>query len=250
MRDQAGRFCAIALLFAACAVFVPKAHADADCSTTAPGSGEAIQCRMGNLLAKNGSVLSALNTHFASCDPSDKKCAALQRHLARAQNAQNRAMNAHGHTSADNYNQLTLTPHYKRNSNRQGGGGNSGSTTDTVDTSYDATGTGSVGQTISDQLDEANSALDDATSNLASTPAPAPPTFAPIDVYDFKRDEGFPTWLHPELDEKVWIPALFSVKLAANALEVVDVAAEKPCNEVLVVLGEGGDVPLPACRWL
>jgi hypothetical protein len=70
--------------------------------------------------------------------------------------------------------------------------------------------------------------------------------FGPLEVYDFKRDEAFPGWLHPELDEKVWIPALFSIKLAAGALEAVDVAVEKPCNEVLVVLGEGGDVPI-AC---
>jgi hypothetical protein len=245
MKKRAGRFCAIALLFCAWAVFAPKAHAD-DCSTTTPGSGEAIQCRMGNLLSKNGTVLSALNKHLASCNASDPKCAALQRHLTRANNAQNRASNAHGHTSADNYNQLTLSPHYNRNGNRKGGGGGGGTTADTVDTNYDSTGAGSVGQTISDQLDEASSALDDATSNLASTPEPAPPVFGPLEVYDFKRDEAFPAWLHPELDEKVWIPALFSIKLAAGALETVDVAVEKPCNEVLVVLGEGGDVPL-AC---
>jgi hypothetical protein len=246
VRVTTGRCCAIVLLLTVLAVFAPKAHADTDCSTTTPGSGEAIQCRMGNLLSKNSDVITKLKGHFASCDATDPKCAALQRHLNRAQNAQTRASNAHNHTSADNYNQLTLTPHYNRNSNRHGGGGGGGSPPDTVDTTYDATGTGSIGQTISDQLDEANSALDDANSNLASTPAPAPPVFAPIEVYDFKRDEGFPGWLHPELDEKVWIPALFSIKLAANALEFVDVAAEKPCNEVLVVLGEGGDVPI-AC---
>jgi hypothetical protein len=244
------RFCAILFFLAALAVFTQKANAQTDCSTTTPGTGEAIQCRMGNLLSKNGDVINKLQSKFGSCDTTDPKCVALNRHLARAKNAQTRASNAHSHTSADNYNQLTLSPTYHSNSNRKGGGNSGGGTPpDTVDTNYDSTGTGSVGQTISDQLDDANSALDDASSNLANTPAPAPIVFAPVEVYDFKRDEAYPGWLHPELDEKVWIPALFSIKLASNALEFVDVAAEKACNEVLVVLGEGGDVPL-ACMPL
>lgn len=247
MRAVTRRLCAISFLLAAWAVFSPKAHAQTDCTTTAPGSGEAIQCRMGNLLSKNADVINKLQTTFGSCAPAtDPKCQALQRHLSRAQNAQTRASNAHGHTSADNYNQLTLSPHYNRNSNRKGGNSGGGTPPDTVDTTYDASGTGSTGQTISDQLDDANSALDDASSNLENTPKPAPIVFAPAEVYDFKRDDAFPGWLHPELDEKVWIPALFSIKLASNALEFADAAAEKPCNEVLVVLGEGGDVPL-AC---
>lgn len=246
MRITKGRFCAIALLLTALAVFVPKAHADTDCSATAPGSGEAIQCRMGNLLSKNGDLITKLRGRFGSCDATDPRCAALQRHLDRAQNAHNRAVNAHNHTSVDNYHQLTLTPHYHRNSNHKAGSGGGGTPPATVDTTYDNTGTGSIGGTISDQLDEANSALDDANSNLANTPVPATPPFVPVELYDFTKDDAFPGWLHPEIDEKIWIPALFSIKLAANALEIVDVALEKPCNEVLVVLGEGGDVPI-AC---
>lgn len=247
MRVTSVRFCAIASLLTALAAFAPKAQAQTDCSTTTPGSGEAIQCRMGNLLSKNADVINKLQASFGSCTPtSDPKCQALQRHLTRAKNAQSRASNAHNHTSADNYNQLTLSPHYNRNSNRHGGGGGGGTPPDTVDTTYDTTGAGSVGQTISDQLDDANSALDDASSNLVNPPTPAPITFAPAEVYDFKRDEAYPAWLHPEIDEKIWIPALFSIKLASNALEFADTAAEKPCNEVLVVLGEGGDVPI-AC---
>ncbi|HLW52435.1 MAG TPA: hypothetical protein VKW06_06300 [Candidatus Angelobacter sp.] len=203
---------------------------------------------MGNLLSKNADVINKLQSHFGSCTPStDARCQALNKHLARAQNAQTRASNAHGHTSANNYNQLTLAPSYNRNSNRHGGNGGGGTPPDTVDTNYDTTGSGSVGQTISDQLDDANSALDDASSNLASTPTTEiVPPFHPAEVYDFRNDDAFPAWLHPHLDEHVWIPALFSIKLASNALEFVDQAAEKPCNEVLVVLGEGGDVPI-AC---
>jgi hypothetical protein len=254
MRITKGHYCALALLFVPFMVLAPKAQAQADCSTTAPGSGEAIQCRMGNLLSKNQDVITKLKSHFPACDPANPaandannaKCNALQRHLTRAQNAQSRASNAHNNTSADNYHQITLSPHFNRKSNRNGGGGNGGSPPDTVDATYSTTDPGGSGQTVSDQLDEANNALDDASSNLANTPVPSVPPFVPIEQYDFRRDDAFPGWLHPELDEKAWIPALFSIKLAANALEVVDVAMEKPCNEVLVVLGEGGDVPI-AC---
>ena len=248
-----GRSCAITLSLFAFSILSIQARAQQqDCSTTAAGSGAAIQCRMGNLLFKNADVINRLQTHFGSCDPNDKKngarCAALQRHLTRAQNAQTRASNAHSHTSSNNYNQLTLSPSYNGNSNRHGGG-NSGGTAppDTVDTTYDNTGSGAVGQTISDQLDDANNALDDASSNLANTPTTETvPPFQPAEIYDFRNDDAFPAWLHPHLDEHVWIPALFSLKLASNALEFADQAAEKPCNEVLVVLGEGGDVPI-AC---
>jgi len=239
---QLRHLCVVVLLVAGMTLFAPKSHAEnQDCSTTAAGSGEAIQCRMGNLLAKNGTVLANLKTKLSSCNNTDPKCAALQRHLNRAQNAHTRAVNVHNHTSADNYNQFSLTGHYNRNSNRKGGGGG-GSPPDTVDTSYDATGAGSAGQTISDQLDDANSAMDDVTTTLANTPAPAPPPFTPLDVYDYNKDDAFPGWLHPEVDEKATIPALFAIKLAVNVLEVADVLAEHACNETLVVLGEGGNV--------
>lgn len=240
----------VSLLLGAFAVFGPTAHAQQqDCSTTSPGSGEAIQCRMGNLLAKNQDVITRLQAHFQACTApdgttiNDPRCKALQNHLNRAQNAQNRASNAHGKTTANNYNQLTLSPTYNRNSNRKGGGNGGNPGPDTVDTTYD-TNTGSgTGQTISDQLDDANSALDDASSNLANTPVTETvPPFKPAEIYDFRKDDAFPAWLHPHLDENIWIPALFSIKLASNALEFADVAAEKACNEVLVVLGEGGNV--------
>jgi hypothetical protein len=252
MTAASRRSCAIVFFFAVLAVFTPKANAQTDCTTTTPGTGEAIQCRMGNLLTKNADVINKLQSKFGSCDTTDPKCVALNRHLARAQNAQTRAANAHAHTSANNYHQLTLSPSYNRNSNRKGGNSGGGTPPDTVDTTYDTSSTSGnnsptgLGQTISDQLDDANNSLDDASSNLANTPSPAPIVFAPAEVYDFKRDDAYPGWLHPEIDEKVWIPALFSIKLASNALEFADVAAEKACNEVLVVLGEGGDVPL-AC---
>ena len=247
-------FVVCSLLLGAFAVFGPKAHAQQqDCSTTTPGSGAAIQCRMGNLLAKNADVINKLQAHFQACTApngstiNDPRCKALQNHLNRAQNAQTRAAKAHSHTNASNYNQLTLSPNYNGNSNRKGGGNGGAPPPDTVDTNYDNTGTGAIGQTISDQLDDANNALDDASSNLANTPVTETvPPFKPAEIYDFRRDEAFPAWLHPHLDEKVWIPALFSIKLASNALEFADQAAEKPCNEVLVVLGEGGDVPI-AC---
>jgi hypothetical protein len=191
-------------------------------------------------------LITKLKKRFGSCDTSDPNCAALQKHLNRAQNAQTRASNAHNHTSADSYNQLTLSPTYHGNSNRKGGPGN-GVPPDTVDANYDNTGTGSVGQTVSDQLDEANSALDDANSNLADVTGKDSPPFDKQEVYDFTRDdEGYPAWLHPTRDEKVWIPALFSIKLASNALELVEVVTEKACNEVLVVLGEGGNTSV-AC---
>ena len=240
--------CAFVFLLAVWAISMPKGFGQTDCSTTTPGSGEAIQCRMGNLLTKNADVITKLQAHFGSCTPaSDPKCQALQRHLTRAQNAQTRASNAHSHTTADNYNQLTLSPHFNRNSSRKGGGGSGGTPPDTVDTTYDSTGTGSAGQSISDQLDDANNALDDATSNLANTPTTEIiPPFKAGAIYDFRSDEAFPGWLHPHLDENIWIPALFSIKLASNALEFADVAAEKACNEVLVVLGEGGNVSV-AC---
>lgn len=230
---------------AALAIFVccaAPAHAQTqDCSTLTPGSGEEIQCKMGNILAKNGALINNLQSKVASCAPAtDPKCMALQNHLNRAKHAQAGAVAAHGHTSADDYNQLTLKGHYNRNSNRKGGGG--GTQTDTVDTSYDSTGTGSTGQTISDSLDDAGGALDDANNTLLSIAAPNPPPFTPAEVYDFTTDEAYPAWLHPELDEKVWIPALFSIKLAGNALEFVEVVADHACNETLVVLGEGGNV--------
>jgi hypothetical protein len=75
---KSGRFCAIVLLLTAVVVFSPKARADTDCSTTTAGSGEAIQCRMGNLLSKNADVITKLKGHFASCDATDPKCAAAQ----------------------------------------------------------------------------------------------------------------------------------------------------------------------------
>lgn len=207
------------------------------------GSGEAIQCRMGDVLSKNGDLLSKLQTRLASCDSNEPNCRALQRHLTRAENAQSRAMKAHGHTSTDNYNQLTLTGHYKRASNRNGGG--SGNSSDTVDTSYDNSGPGSIGDTVSSNLDDASSALDDANTILENIPAATPSAWTNQKVYYFDDPDdepNFPAWLHPTIDEKVWIPALFSIKLAANALEVVHTIAEHACNETLVALGEGGNV--------
>src|SRR5437588_5308040 len=138
----------VAVAALAVMVFAPRAHAVTDCSSMTPGSGEAIQCRMGNLLSKNGDLISNLKTKFGNCDITDPRCAALKRHLDRATNSHNRAANAHNHTNSDNYNQLTLTGQYKRNSNRHGGGG-SGTPPDTVDTSYDTSGaTGATGQNI------------------------------------------------------------------------------------------------------
>lgn len=203
---------------------------------------------MGNLLEKNGNVIANLQAKVSSCTPSDDpKCVAMQNHLNRAKNAQGRAVAMHGHTSANDYSQLTLRPHFKGNSNRNGGG--SGNSADTVDSTYDTTGTGTAGQTISDSLDDANTALDDANNNLLAIATPTPPPFTPGEVYDFTTDEGYPAWLHPEVDEKVWIPALFSIKLAAGALEFAKTAAESACNETLVVLGEGGNVSM-ACMPL
>jgi hypothetical protein len=230
----------IALVTAALGIFLPMANAQ--CPND--GSGDAINCRMGNLLSKHQTLLSGLQAHISSCDSTDAHCAALQRHLARAQNANTRAQNAHNHTGADNYNQLTLSPQYHRNSNRKGGGGvgGSGNAPDTVDSNYDPT----VGQSITDSLDDANNALDDATTNLANTPSPTEPPWPVVAIYDFRNDEAYPAWLHPTIDEKVWIPALFSIKLAANVLEVAHTAAEHACNETLVVFGEGGDASV-AC---
>ena len=244
---------AITLLFVACLVFAPsKAHAAGvtantqDCSSYAAGSGDSLKCKMGNVLAKNGALLSNLQTQVTQCTSnsataSDPKCLALQHHLQRAQQAHGRAVNAHNNTSSDDYQQLTLKPSYKGNSGRKGG--NNSSVTDTVDSNYDSTGTG---QTMSDNLDDASSALDDANNTVLSLATPNPPPFTPGTVYDFTTDDAYPAWLHPELDEKVWIPALFSIKLADKALEMVKTGAESACNETLVVLGEGGNVSL-AC---
>ncbi len=228
---------ATGLVTAALAIFLPMANAQTACPPS-DGSGDAINCRMGTLLNKNANLLTTLGAHTASCDSTEPHCAALQRHLARAQNAQARAMNAHNHTGADNYHQLTLSPQYHRNSNRKGGGGVQASpNSDTVDTNYDPT----VGQGITDGLDDANNALDDATSNLENLPSPTLPPFPTVGVYDFTTDPAYPAWLHGTIDEKVWIPALFAMKVAARALEIVDVGAEHGCLETLVALGEGGN---------
>lgn len=231
------------LVTAAMGIIVPMANAQC----VSDGSGDAIQCRMGNVLSKNSTLLSGLQTQVSSCDSTDAHCVALQRHLDRAIKAHNRAVNAHKNTSSDDYHQLTLSPTYHRNSNRKGGGGvtATASAPDTVDTNYDPT----VGQSISDSLDDTGSALDDANVNLASIPAPTPPTWPEVAPYYFNRasdEDAYPAWLHPTIDEKVWIPALFSIKLAVGALEVAQTAAEHACNETLVAIGEGGNASL-AC---
>lgn len=239
-------FAVIAPVTAALAIFVPLAYAQ---SCLNDGSGEAVQCRVANVLSKNGNLLSTLQQKISSCDSTDAHCALLQRHLQRAQNAQARAMKAHMHTNADNYNQLTLAPQYHRNSNHTGGpstqsvGGNA---PDTVDANYDASGVGSTGQTISDSLDDAANALDDANTSLASLPQPSPPTFTPPSAYNFTADPGYPAWLHPIEDEKVKIPLHFATILAKNALDVVHDAAEHACGETLVAFGTGGNTKL-AC---
>lgn len=237
-------FVTIAPVTAALAIFVPLASAQ--CLTD--GSGEAIQCRVGNVLSKNGSLLSTLQAQISSCDSTDPHCATLQRHLARVQNAHTRAVNAHNHTSADNYNQLAATPHYHRNSKHTAGASGilsvGSNTPDTLDSDYDATGTGSIGQTISDSLDDTSSALDDANSTLASVPAPAPPPFVPPAVYDFTnpaQEKGYPHWLHLVQDEQVTIPIRFAAKLAVNAIELTRETLEHACEQTIVIGGEGGN---------
>lgn len=239
-------FVVIAPVTAALAIFVPLACAQ---SCLNDGSGEAIQCRVGNVLSKNGNLLSTLQQKISSCDSTDAHCALLQRHLQRAQNSQTRAMNAHLHTNADNYNQLTLAPQYHRNSNHSGGPSAQsvgGSAADTVDANYDASGVGSTGQTISDSLDDAANALDDANTSVLSLPQPSPPTFTPPGAYDFTADPGYPSWLHSTLDEKIKIPLHFGAIIARNALDVAHDVAEHACGETLVALGEGGNTKL-AC---
>lgn len=236
------------LVIAALAMFAPASRAQCT-GNEAPGSGEAIQCRVSNVLSKNGNLLSTLQQKISSCDSADAHCALLQRHLQRAQNAQARAMNAHSHTNADNYNQLTLAPQYHRNSNHNGGPSiqsAGGSAADTVDANYDPSGAGSTGQTISDSLDDAANALDDANTSLASLPQPSPPTFTAPSAYDFTADPGYPSWLHLNLDEKIKIPLHFGAIIAKNALDVVHDVAEHACGETLVALGEGGNTKL-AC---
>lgn len=242
-------FVAIAPVTAALAILVPLANAQ-QCAND--GSGEAIQCRVGNVLSKNGSLLSTLQARISSCDSTDPNCALLQRHLQRAQNAHTRAVNAHNHTSADNYNQLTANPHYHRNSKHTAGAngiqsvGSNTNAPDTLDSDYDATGTGSIGQTIMDSLDETSSALDDANTSLASLPQPSPPTFTPPSAYNFAADPGYPAWLHSIEDEKVKIPLHFGAIIAKNALDVAHDLAEHACGETLVAFGEGGNTKL-AC---
>jgi hypothetical protein len=242
-------FLVVAPVTAALAMFVPLAYAQCT-GNEAPGSGEAIQCRVGNVLSKNGNLLSTLQQKISSCDSTDPNCALLQRHLDRAQKAHARAMDAHMHTSADNYNQLTVSPHYHRNSKHTAGtsgiqsvGSNA---PDTLDSDYDATGTGSTGQTISDSLDDTASAVDDANTSLASLPQPAPPTFTPPTAYDFTADVGYPSWLHLITDEKAKIITHFSAKLALNALDVLHDVFEHTCGQTLVAFGEGGNAKL-AC---
>lgn len=248
-------FVVIARVTTALAIFVPLASAQQQCLND--GSGEAIQCRMGNILSKNGNLLSTLQQKISSCDSTDANCAALQRHLARVQNAHNRAVNAHNHTNADNYNQLTANPHYHRNSKHTAGtsstqsAGSNANAPDTLDSDYDATGTGSAGQTISDSLDDASSALDDANSTLANTPAPAPPPFVPPDVYDFTKDPAYPQRLHVDTDEKGILIARFAAKMALSALESLHGVAEHFCHQTIVFGGEGGNTSVGCIAvWL
>ncbi len=242
-------FVVIAPVTAALAIFVPLANAQ-QCAND--GSGEAIQCRVGNLLSKNGSLLSTLQARISSCDSTDAHCATLQRHLARVQNAHTRALSAHNHTSADNYHQLTVNPHYHRNSKHTAGGsgvqsvGSNANAPDTLDSDYDAAGTGSVGQTIMDSLDDASSATDDASSTLANTPEPAPPKFTPPDVYDFTKDDAYPQWLHIDTNEKGITDARFAAKVAVAGLEIARDVMEHFCGATIVLAGEGGNTK-PAC---
>ena len=246
-------FAVIVRVTAALAIFVPMASAQ--CLND--GSGEAIQCRMGNVLSKNSNLISTLQQKISSCDSTDAHCAALQRHLARVQNAHNRAVNAHNHANADNYNQLTASPHYHRNSKHTAGtsstqsaGGNS-NTPDTLDSDYDPTGTGSAGQTISDSLDDASSAIDDANSTLASTPVPPPPPFTPPDVYDFTTDIAYPQWLHKDTDEVGILDTRFAAKMALSASESLEGVMEHFCDETIVFGGEGGNTKVGCiAAWL
>src|SRR5262249_5235663 len=102
-----------------------------------------------------------------------------------------------------------------------------------------------VGQDLADQLDEIGSGLDK-TNAVVSEPTPFTPshrlTASFTSLYDFTTDPDYPTWLHTGDDPKAIIAATFAARLAAGVAEGIRIVAEDACNQVLVVLGEGGNV--------
>lgn len=219
------------------------------------GDGNDIQCRVNNVLSKNQTLINNVKSRAANC--TGPHCTLLMNTINRAQNAHDHAVKAHGRVTGADYADLNIIRKGKCNGKSsdcaQGGGTYSGGDSDPT-----------VGSDMADRLDDAANALDDANNEMQSSqtmsaataadPPSIPATFAPL--YTIDSDPNFPPVAgiinaideHPLISETV----RFGVLAAYIAARHVKEAAEHACLEVLVALGEGGNVEAactPVALW-
>lgn len=215
-------------------------------SGSTKGDGADLQCRMGNLLNKQGEMVVTMQNKAKNCNGS--QCAVLQDRLARAAKQNQRALNAHGRSSSDDYQEWT----HKRGKHSKPGKSDDAYT----DGGYDTAG----GVDIADNIDDATTAVQqvneslNTSSNSIARYRPKHPRlkldpvllasrgvyFAPlpsaafdegsgsVGLYDFEADPEYPAWLHTNEDST---HTRYNIHVAALALKAVESTAKDGCQQ-------------------
>lgn len=209
------------------------------------GKGDDIQCRVNNLLNSNQNLLNTMKSKASSCVGA--LCDSVMDHLNRAQKAADHGVRANARVKGSDYDDLNTFRKAKctgKNSDCASGNG--------VVTGGDSDP--GIGQDIADHLDEATDGMDKANKVLSGSESSAslaqpfnaspPSTFETLSV--FQSAPGY----SPELDSG-WFgnlnsPAFrFGFLLADQAAQTATTLSTQICNQVLVLLGNGGNVSGP-----
>lgn len=212
------------------------------------GDGDDIQCRVGNLLAKQQTLINTLQTKLSTCDTSKtgNHCDLLQDHLTRIQAGQSRAMHANGRLKGSDFSDLNAIRKTKcMGKSTDCASGNTGMGGATITGGETDPG---VGTDLADQLDDLGHGVDKLNEIMSTPSAPMPlssvsvksPGF--VDLYDFTTDPQYPHFLHLIQNPKADIVATFTAYIAAGVAEGARTIVEDACNQVVVALGEGGNV--------